>query len=556
MKKKKWLMAVVILAVLVSALLYTLLMGHQADTDYNEASTNDAETDEPFNIISFEDGKANGFVGRAGSEVVSVTDKENHTEDGKHALMVEGRAVDWHGPTLRVEKYIEQGSEYKVVAWVKLIDPARATIQLSTQIGDGDEASYINLSSITANANDWVKLEGTYRYNNLSSGYVTIYFETIDNPAASFYIDDVQLEKTPSQAVEVQEDLKPIKDVYEDDFLIGNAISFQTLQGIRFDMLKMHYNSATAENAMKPGELQPEKGQFKFSLADKLVDAMLDVGIKVHGHTLVWHQQSPDWMNTFIDNEGNKVYLSRDEALENMRTHTKTVVEHFGDRVISWDVVNEAMNDNPPNPANWRASLRQSPWYHAIGDDYIEQAFLAAREVLDSHPDWDVKLYYNDYNDDNQNKSKAIYNMVKEINEKYQQEHPGKLLIDGVGMQAHYSINTNPKNVALSLERFIELGVEISVAELDIRAGENHKLTDKLAKEQGYLYAQLFELYKENADHIARITFWGMDDGTSWRAVNTPLLFDSNQQAKPAYYGVIDPTEFILEYSLDEADIR
>ncbi|WP_144526440.1 endo-1,4-beta-xylanase, partial [Bacillus pumilus] len=78
-----------------------------------------------------------------------------------------------------------------------------------------------------------------------------------------------------------------------------------------------------------------------------------------------------------------------------------TVMEHFGDKVISWDVVNEAMNDNPPNPADWEASLRKSPWYNAVGPDYVEQAFLAAREVLDDHPNWDIKLYYNDYNEDN-----------------------------------------------------------------------------------------------------------------------------------------------------------
>ena len=239
--------------------------------------------------------------------------------------------------------------------------------------------------------------------------------------------------------------------------------------------------------------------------------------------------------------------LSREEALANLRNHVKTVVEHFGDRVISWDVVNEAMSDNPPNPEDWRASLRNSGWLQAIGPDFIEEAFRAAREVIDENG-WDIKLYYNDYNDDNQNKAEAIYQMVKEINERYAAENDGRLLIDGIGMQGHYNLNTNPANVRRSLEKFISLGVEVGVTELDIMAGENHELTEKQAMQQAYLYAQLFQLYKEYADHISRVTFWGLDDGASWRAANSPTLFDSDLQAKPAYYAVIDPEGFIASY--------
>ena len=142
----------------------------------------------------------------------------------------------------------------------------------------------------------------------------------------------------------------PVKQSYEDEFLIGTAISSEDLAGIRFDLLTTHFNSVTAGNAMKPGELQRTKGNFTFSGADNLVDTSLDAGMKVHGHTLVWHQQSPEWMNTAIDTDGNMRYLSREEALDNMRTHIKTVVEHFADKVISWDVVNEAMSDNSTNP--------------------------------------------------------------------------------------------------------------------------------------------------------------------------------------------------------------
>lgn len=509
----------------------------------------------PFSTITFEDQTTGGFAGRAGTETLTVTNEANHTPGGTHALKVEGRTNTWHGPMLRVEKYVDQGTEYKISAWVKLIKPASSQIQLSTQIGDGSSANYVQLSSKTISTGDnWVLLEGTYRYNSVGGEFLTIYVESSNNATASFYIDDISFERTGSGPIEIQKDLVPIKTAYQDDFLIGSAISAEDLEGVRLELLNMHHNVATAGNAMKPDGLQPTKGNFTFTAADALVDQVLAKGMQMHGHVLVWHQQSPAWMNTTADAQGNRVPLSRAEALANLRTHIQTVMEHFGDRVISWDVVNEAMNDNPGNPGDWQASLRETPWKTAIGADYVEQAFLAAREVLDRHPEWDIKLYYNDYNEDNQNKAQAIYHMVKALNDKYALTHPGKLLIDGIGMQGHYNINTNPKNVQLSLERFISLGVEISITELDIQAGSNYELPEKLANAQGYLYAQLMQMFKAHADHIARVTFWGLDDGTSWRSSTNPLLFNKNLQAKPAYYGVINPTKFMEEYQPDVSE--
>ena len=505
--------------------------------------------------VTFEDNALNGFGGRAGTEVLTVTNEANKTTGGKTALKVEGRTVSWHGPALRVEKYIDLGTEYTISVWVKLVSPDSADLQLSTQVGDGSGASYLNLDKKTVSkADDWVQLLGKYRYTSVGEEFVTIYVESA-NAEAAFLIDDVSLEGTGAAAASVQQDLKSIRDVYADDFLIGTAVSAKDFGGARFELLKKHFHVVTAENAMKPGELQPTKGVFNFGAADGLIEKSLAAGLSVHGHVLVWHQQSPDWMNTSGIGDA-KVALGREEALENLKTHIATVMEHFGDNVISWDVVNEAMNDNPSNPGDWKGALRQSQWYQAIGEDYVEQAFLAARAVLDAHPDWDVKLYYNDYNLDNQNKAAATYAMVKELNETYAAKHAGQMLIDGVGMQGHYTVNTNPANVALSLERFLSLGVEVSITELDIQAGSNHELSDKLAVAQGYQYAQLFKLFRDNADRIARVTLWGMDDGNSWRAEGNPLVFDKDLQAKKAFDGVIDPDGFLAANIPDTADAK
>nr|ABZ80916.1 xylanase 10A [Paenibacillus curdlanolyticus] len=519
------------------------------DIRITELVSNEPEPVRPpaqtFETITFEDGTTGGFEGRSGTETLTVTDEANHTENGSKALKVEGRTVTWHGPSLRVEKYVDKGYEYKVTAWVKLISPDSSQIQLSTQIGNGGSANYVALEAKTiSTADGWVQYEGTYRYNSVGDEFLTIYVESSNNATASFYIDDISFVSTGSGPVEIDKKLIPIKDAYKDHFLIGNAISAEDLTGVRFDLLQMHHNVVTAGNAMKPDAMQPTKGNFTFTAADDMVNKVLDAGMKVHGHVLVWHQQSPTWLNT----SDGSTPLSREEALENLRAHIKGVMEHFGNKVISWDVVNEAMNDNPQNPTDYKNALRKAPWYNAIGSDYVEQAFLAAREVLDAHPDWDIKLYYNDYNEDNQNKAEAIYSMVKDINDRYADAHDGKKLIDGIGMQGHYNLSTNPENVKRSLEKFISLGVEVSISELDIMAGNNSQLSDELAKEQGYLYAQLMKLFKENSKYISRVTFWGMDDRTSWRSTQNPLLFNGNLQAKPAYHAVIDPDKFLEGY--------
>jgi len=325
-----------------------------------------------------------------------------------------------------------------------------------------------------------------------------------------------------------------LKDNYKSAFYVGNVVSPEDLGGARFETLKRHFNVLTAENAMKPMHIQDKPGIFTFETADRLVDTALAAGFKVHGHTLAWHQQSPEWMNR----EG----IDRDEAIGNLLTHAKTVAAHFRGRVISWDVLNEAIIDGPPNPMDWKASLRQTPWLKAVGIEHIEMLFRAAREA-----DPDAILYYNDYNEDYQDKALAIYQMVKELNEK-NPDVLGRPLIDGIGMQGHYLLNTDIKNVQASLERFLSLGVEVSVTELDIRAGDNHVLTDEQEIRQGVLYAQLFDLCRKYPDKFVRMTLWGLDDASSWRSQQNPLLFDGKLQPKKAFFGALDPETFLAEH--------
>jgi endo-1,4-beta-xylanase len=132
------------------------------------------------------------------------------------------------------------------------------------------------------------------------------------------------------------------------------------------------------------------------------------------------------------------------------------------------------------------------------------------------------------------------------LNEQYP-DVLGRHLIDAVGMQGHYRVSMNPENAAASLRSFISLGVEVSITELDVQAGSGYKLTETQALQQGLMYARLFAFFREYAANLGRVTIWGLDDGSSWRAQTNPTLFDKERLPKPAFFGALNPSAFIAE---------
>ncbi|MEK5466294.1 endo-1,4-beta-xylanase [Paenibacillus sp. FSL R7-0210] len=503
-------------------------------------------------VRDFEDGTVQGFQPKGSAGVkLEVTKEANHTTGGAYALKVTGRAANPDGPAVQVKDTVTIGNEYKAAVWVKLISPASAQLKLTAQV-NAPTPYYVSLATQTLSAGgDWVKLEGTYRYLHDD---VTLYVESPNSTTASYYIDDFSFTDTGLESI------LPLQEVYKNDFLLGNIPGTNDLNpgNGQNAFFNYHFNAVTFENEMKPDALQKTKGAFTFNKSDDMVAKSRAMGAEVHGHVLVWHSQTPAWFtqqvdasgNAVKDGAGNPVYLSRSEALANMRTHILTVMEHYKDSVISWDVVNEAMQDGPPAVTDWKDALRKSPWYYSVGPDFIEQAFLAAREVLDEHPSWNIKLYYNDFNDDFPEKRDAIYDMVKEINDRYALAHPGKLLVDGIGLQSHYDMRTKPANVEAAIEKYASLGVELSISELDVLAGMNYSLSAEWAEKQANLYAQLFQIYKKHADVIARVTLWGYADSASWRAGQNPLPFISSLAPKPAYYAILDPEKYLAGHPL------
>ncbi|WP_124066325.1 endo-1,4-beta-xylanase [Clostridium sp. E02] len=331
------------------------------------------------------------------------------------------------------------------------------------------------------------------------------------------------------------ESLTPIKDIYKGKFLIGNIYNSINLTGVDKDIILHHYNVLTPENMMKPDAMQRKKGVFTYESADAMTGFCQENGLQTVGHTLAWHGQTPDWMNAAC---------SREEAIGRLKNHIANVAGHYNGKLLSWDVVNEAIKDGArlPEDGNWKSCLRDTPWLRNIGDDYIELAFQFAHEA-----DPSAKLYYNDYNLNDNNKAEIAAAMFSDLKKK-------GIPIDGIGMQAHYSTTLPIATVKYSLELFKKAGAEISITELDVGVSkaEASGLTKDQEIAQGQMYAQLFKLYNQYSDSIKRVTFWGYVDTKSWRSENFPCLFDGNYKAKEAYYAVADPDGYLNKHPLEE----
>ncbi|PWU69467.1 endo-1,4-beta-xylanase [Gracilibacillus dipsosauri] len=351
------------------------------------------------------------------------------------------------------------------------------------------------------------------------------------------------------------ENYPPLKDVYKDYFSFG-IFGKGEMEGLLYN-----YASYTPGNEMKPENTQREKGTFTYTSADNAMKNYSDRNrdMLFYGHTLAWHSQTPTWMwdapPARYDQPGE---FDRETALENLNTHIENVLGYYGSRIEGIDVVNEAIGDS--NPDDWKASLAKGEgWYMALGWEWVELAFLKAAEVVDSNG-WDVKLIYNDFGLDSPDKARVVYEMVKDINEKYRGVRPnGKPLIEVIGMQGHYSLFTKAQEVEDSIKLFAKLpGVKVHVTEMDIALPPG-ELTAEKENNQGMKYAELFQIYRNyaagpanttgNSKVIESVKLAGVRDvRTGWKGGEFAMPYDYDGKAKEALLGILYPKEFLATH--------
>ncbi|MGN9842882.1 endo-1,4-beta-xylanase [Nonomuraea sp. H19] len=276
------------------------------------------------------------------------------------------------------------------------------------------------------------------------------------------------------------------------------------------------FNQITAENAMKWDATEPSQGQFNFSGADAIVDFATQNDQQVHGHTLVWHSQTPSWVQG----------LSATAMRSAMQNHISQVVGRYAANpaVVSWDVVNEVFDDN--------GNMRTSFWYNTLGQSYIADAFRAARAA-----DPNARLCINDYNVEGINaKSTAMYNLVSSLR---QQGVP----VDCVGFQGHLAIQYGfPNDLQQNLQRFADLGVQVRITELDVRM-QMPRDASKDATQATYYRNVVNACLAVTA--CAGVTIWGFTDKYSWvpdtfQGQGAALIYDENYQQKSSYTAVHD----------------
>jgi GH35 family endo-1,4-beta-xylanase len=331
-----------------------------------------------------------------------------------------------------------------------------------------------------------------------------------------------------------------LKDAYKNAFLIGSALDFRRadeFDATELGIIKSQFNVLTPENSMKPASVHPQENTWNWTQPEALVKFCGENNMKTVGHCLAWHQQTNPW---FFQN------ANRELALQRLKDHILTLVGHFKGKLFGWDVVNEAINDGGDNATALTENLRASQWLQTVGPDYLLQAFRFAREA-----DPDVALHYNDYNIESGPKHQSSLLLLK------------RLISDGapittVGIQGHWSVTgmnvQKLEQIDQAIENYKALKLKVAISELDLtmagagggqlgggnRGGAAPPPTAELLQAQADAYAKLFAIFFKHRDVINRVTFWGLNDRRSWRAGQTPLIFDGQNQPKPALQAIAD----------------
>lgn len=333
-------------------------------------------------------------------------------------------------------------------------------------------------------------------------------------------------------------DDRGLKDYYKTYFPIGVAVAPRNLTGPEAEFIVRHFNSITPENAMKMGPIHPEEGRYFWQDADAIADFAQRNKLKMRGHTLCWHNQTPRWF--FTDASGKQV--SKDVLLARLKAHIQAVAGRYKGKIYAWDVVNEAVPDAGPD------LYRQSKFYEIIGEEYIERAFQYAREA-----DPNAVLFYNDYNTESASKRERIYQLLKKLKDK-------GVPVQGVGLQGHWSIyEPTAAELEESINKFAGLGLQVQITELDVsvypkehqrrekQATDRSEFTPEMADKQAAHYKMLFDVFRKHKDKITGVTFWNVSDKSSWLdnfpvpgRKDYPLLFDQNHRPKQAYREVIN----------------
>lgn len=331
---------------------------------------------------------------------------------------------------------------------------------------------------------------------------------------------------------------------YRGLFRIGAAVSALDLEsGKKRELIQGQFKSLTCENEMKAEHMMDraatldmgneERVCISIAKAKPILDFAWDHGMHMRGHTLVWHSQTPRWFFTKgYEDAIDAPFASRQVILKRMehfiQDEIQLVDKLYPGLILAWDVVNEAVDVEDGREDGLR--VKESYWLETLGPDFIEYAFMFARRYAPP----EHLLFYNDFNTYEKDKLDAICKIVEGLK--------AKGLIDGVGMQSHIHLDyPTIWDYTYAIRRFADAGLEIQITELDVAAREDSpKVQEQLARRYNEVMRELTALKQSGTANITGVTFWGLTDDCSWlnneEGPCWPLLFDSDGNAKKAYY--------------------
>jgi endo-1,4-beta-xylanase len=335
---------------------------------------------------------------------------------------------------------------------------------------------------------------------------------------------------------------------YADYFPIGVAVSEAALSQFE-PVLAQDFNHLTCEYQMKIAQIHPAEDTYAWDATDNVANFARQHDMKLTGHTLLWHQEAPDWMFAGVT-AGDAPSL---ELLKNrLKAHIDAVVDRYADVVDNWDVVNEALSDDQTK--QYRDGSEGSKWFEVFGSqEYIYWAFKFAKDALEAKAPGSSagKLYYNDYTE-----TQKADKMLKLL--AWLKDEKG-LTIDGVGFQSHENMTwPSTGDLQTAITKFKTAGYKVKISELDVTVYSDYstgafvaspavELTSDLEALQAKRYADLLALYRANKDEITSVTIWGVSDDQSWLNMTPvpgrsdfPLLYNGQHQPKAARNAIMN----------------
>lgn len=517
---------------------------------------------------------------------------------------------------------VEQNGTYKFSFWAKLSNDYKnapeeqRVVQFAPYTvdknGNADYNPKLDGNFIqTLEPGVWTYFEGTYKVTNanpISKVVIRIREQGTnygqgDCVMGSYSVAGVRMEKYIPEPPEIDEDVPNLKDavreVFGDDFIMGTAVSLNEMEDLGIELLvNKHFNAVTLGNELKPDALfnysndqhtelktitfngqKLEVPTLYFGRAEEILNALKkwneshpEDPIKVRGHVLVWHSQTPEWFfregYTVKQNaDGSENYVTPEVMNLRLEWYIKTVLEHFTgedspyrDMFYGWDVVNEAVGGEgyrtekqaSKEPLSQSTHSNNSSWWAVYqSNEFIINAFRFANKYAPA----DVELYYNDFNETESAKMKGIIKLLEDV------KGAEGTRIDGMGMQGHYNVSS-PRltNIEAAIRAYAGVVGKVMITEFDLKAGRD--ISDEEGRQEEYLaqakryhdiYQLLQKLDAEEGIEIGGFTVWGTVDKYSWlqgrsnlgggsdgSLLQCPLLFDSDYRIKPAYWAFVD----------------